>query len=110
MRVLLDQCTPVPLRHALRDHAVSTAYELGWATLKNGELLSAAELMGFQVFVTADANLRYQQNLALRKISIVVLSTTRWSRIEKSLNQIRAAINASGPGSYTVIDIDALLR
>lgn len=64
MRVLFDQGTPVPLRQALTGHSVFTAYELGWATLKNGELLRSAEEQGFEIFVTTDANLRYQQNLA----------------------------------------------
>jgi hypothetical protein len=66
MRVLFDQGTPVPLRQALLDHQVATAYELGWATLKNGELLRVAEAQGFEVLVTTDSNLRYQQNLAVR--------------------------------------------
>lgn len=60
MRVLFDQGTPVPLRHFLSGHEVSTAYELGWATLKNGELLGLAEERGFEVLVTTDGNLRYQ--------------------------------------------------
>lgn len=63
MRVLFDQGTPVPLREALLDHEVSTAYERGWSTLKNGELLDAAEQNSFEVFVTTDSRLRYQQNL-----------------------------------------------
>jgi hypothetical protein len=64
---------------------VSTAYELGWSTLKNGELLAAAECNGFDVFVTTDTNLAYQQNLSNRKIAIVVLSTTSWPRIQRSV-------------------------
>ena len=76
MKVLFDQGTPVPLRTHFTSHHVSTAYELGWSTLKNGELLAAAESNGFEVFVTTDASLAYQQNLSNRKIAIVVLSTT----------------------------------
>ena len=67
---------------------VSTAYELGWSTLKNCELLAAAESNGFEVFVTTDTNLAYQQNLSNRKIAIVVLSTTSWPRIQKSVAAI----------------------
>ena len=74
MRILFDQGTPVPLRQSLSAHSVSTAYELGWATLKNGELLSSAEERGFEVLITTDTNLRYQQNLAVRRIAVVVLS------------------------------------
>lgn len=52
MRVLFDQGTPAPLRHALAEHLVETAFELGWAKLKNGELISLAEEAGFTIFVT----------------------------------------------------------
>jgi hypothetical protein len=58
----------VPLRDVLAGHDVSTAYERGWAKLKNGELLDAAEREGFEVFVTTDTVLRYQQNLSGRRI------------------------------------------
>jgi hypothetical protein len=75
MRVLFDQGTPAPLRHALAPHEVSTAFELGWSNLENGDLLRAAEGR-FEVFVTTDQNLRYQQNLADRQLAILVLPTT----------------------------------
>jgi len=68
VRILLDQGTPVPLRRALPDHSVVTAHEKGWATLTNGELLAAAE-GSFDVFVTTDQNLRYQQNLTERRLA-----------------------------------------
>jgi len=60
LNVLFDQGTPVPLRSELTTHSVSTAHELGWSTLENGELLAAAEAEGFEVFVTTDRNLKYQ--------------------------------------------------
>jgi len=63
MLVLLDQSTPVPLRSFLKGHQVETAYERGWDTLTNGELVRMAEDVGFQVFITSDKNIRYQQNL-----------------------------------------------
>ncbi len=76
MRVLFDQGTPVPLRRYLALHAVATVFEKGWSTLQNGELLSTAEYEGFEVLVTTDQNLRYQQNLENRQIAVVVLMTT----------------------------------
>ncbi len=100
MRVLFDQGTPVPLRQALLGHNVSTAYELGWATLKNGELLRSAEEAGFEVLVTTDANLKYQQNLAARQIAVVVLSTTSWPRIRVVAKSVSAAVNSVSTGSY----------
>ena len=105
MRVLFDQGTPVPLRQALARHSVSTAYELGLATLKNGELLSYAEEKGFDVLVTTDTNLRYQQNLAARRIAVVVLSTTSWPRIRIVVEQVASAVDSASIGSYVVVSI-----
>jgi len=84
---------------------VSTAYELGWATLKNGELLAAAESHGFDVLVTTDTNLEYQQNLTQRKIAIVVLSTTSWPRIQKNIKAIVTAIDLATSNSYQKVAI-----
>ena len=106
MKILFDQGTPVPLRNHFSSHHVSTAYELGWSTLKNGELLAAAEGNGFEVFVTTDTNLAYQHNLSNRKIAIVVLSTTSWPRIQKSVAAIVNAIDAATPNSYQTVSID----
>jgi hypothetical protein len=105
VRVLFDQGTPVPLRQALTDHSVSTAHELGWATLKNGELLRSAEEQGFEVLVTTDTNLRYQQNLAVRRIAVVVLSTTSWPRIRRAVERVVSAIHSASAGSYVEVSI-----
>lgn len=105
MRVLFDQGTPVPLRQFLSGHSVSTAYELGWTTLKNGELLRSAEERGFEVLVTTDSNLRYQQNLAARRIVVVVLATTSWPRIRVAVAQVVSAINSTSVGSYIEVPI-----
>ena len=105
MRVLFDQGTPAPLRQLLPGHEVSTAYELGWSTLKNGELLAAAEASGFEVLVTTDTNLKYQQNLASRTVAIVVLSTTSWPRIKADAEPVVAAVAAAKPGSYAQVSI-----
>jgi hypothetical protein len=75
MRILLDHSTPVPLRHWLTGHHVETAYERGWAALSNGDLLRMAEGAGFEVLITTDKGIRYQQNLSGCKIAIAVLST-----------------------------------
>ena len=105
MRVLFDQGTPVPLRQALTGHSVSTTYELGWATLKNGELLRSGEEQGFKVLVTTDTNLRYQQNLAARQIAVVVLTTTVWPRIRVAVEPIASAVNSASAGRYVEISI-----
>lgn len=80
MRILFDQGTPVPLRDALAGHTVSTAYEMGWSTLDNGALLTEAETAQFDIFITTDQNLRYQQNVQGRRVAILVLPTTRWHK------------------------------
>ncbi len=74
-RVLLDHCVPRPLRNQLVGCDVSTANELGWSQLRNGELLDAAEAGGFDVVVTSDKNLRYQKNLLSRRLAIIELPT-----------------------------------
>jgi predicted nuclease of predicted toxin-antitoxin system len=74
--ILFDNNVPRGLARALTGHTVTEARERGWATLKNGELLRVAEKAGFDVLVTADKNIRYQQNLEGRKIGIVVLTPT----------------------------------
>jgi hypothetical protein len=105
MLVLFDQGTPVGIRDFLPSHTVKTAREQGWSTLLNGELLSVAEQAGFDVLLTTDKNLVYQQNLSERKIAIVVLSRNRWSLIRPVLAQIARAINEARPGSYVVIEV-----
>jgi len=105
VRVLFDQGTPVPLREALTQHEVATAYERGWSKLKNGELLDAAERSGFEVFVTTDSRLRYQQNLTARRIAIVCLLSTSWPRIHRAISDVVGAIDASTSGSYTEVKL-----
>ena len=105
MRVLFDQGTPAPLRKHLGSHKISTAYELGWGSLENGALLQQAESYGFEVLVTTDQNLKYQQNLVNRKIAVVVLSTTSWPRIQKSLPAIVEAIGSVQENGYVEVNI-----
>jgi hypothetical protein len=99
MRILFDQGTPVPVRSFLVGHSVSTAYELGWSELKNGELLAAAERR-FDLFVTTDQNLRYQQNLAGRNLAILVLPTTSWPKLRTVGGLISTAVGNMKPGAY----------
>jgi predicted nuclease of predicted toxin-antitoxin system len=99
MKILFDHGTPAPLRHQLPGHEIATAYEMGWARLSNGDLLAAAE-KAFAVFITTDKNLRYQQNLAGRRLAILVLPTTSWPEIQKHTNQIVAGVAALQPGDF----------
>jgi hypothetical protein len=105
MRVLLDTGVPRAIASALHGHTVRESRELGWDELKNGDLLDAAEAAGFEVFVTTDKNIRYQQNLSKRKISIVVLGKGRWRLIRPILSKVVAAVNAATPSSFTEVVI-----
>jgi hypothetical protein len=104
MRVLFDQATPVPIRSYLKGHDVRTAAQQGWDTLKNGELLTAAEAEGFDVLLTTDKNMPYQQNLAGRKIAVVVLGTQQWPSLRPDVERVVAAVQAAIPGSYTQVE------
>ena len=98
MRILFDQGTPVPLRRSLNGHVVATAYELGWSTVTNGDLIRLAEQEGYELLITTDTNLRYQQNLRSRSIAILVLTTTSWPRILQVTRDIQAAVAAITAG------------
>ena len=86
-------------------HTVETAYERGWSELQNGELIAAAEAAGFEVFVTTDRNLKYQQNLTARTLSIVVLLTTSWPRIQLSLPAVLTALECARAEAYQEVHI-----
>jgi hypothetical protein len=92
MRILFDQGTPVPLRQHLTRHVVDTAFERGWSSLHNGELLDVAEHEGYDLLITTDQNLRYQQHLADRQLAIIVLLSTSWPRIQLRIDTIQAAV------------------
>ena len=99
MRILFDQGTPVPLRQHFPDHQVQTAFELGWSRLTNGDLLAAAEKQ-FDVLVTTDQNLRYQQSLVDRKLAVLVLPTTSWPRLQNRIDEIVKALTSLKTGEY----------
>lgn len=105
MLILFDQATPFPLHKFLPGHVIKTAYQQGWSNLLNGDLLRVAEEAGFDLLLTADKNLAYQQNLTKRKIAVVALGKNRWSLIEPHLGRIAEVVNAALPGSYSLIDI-----
>jgi len=84
---------------------VSTAHELGWSTLKNGELLEQAEASNFEVLITTDQSLKYQQNPSSRKIGIVVLCSPSWPRIQHVISDVKDALNAIEIGGYTEVEV-----
>ena len=106
MRLLFDHGTPHGLARALIGHNVTRTQDMGWDRLSNGELLSAAEQAGFELLLTTDNNIRYQQNLTGRTLALVVLTgTSRWTRVRLHFDRIAAAVDAATPGSYTEVPI-----
>jgi len=105
MRILFDQATPVPIRPYLEGHTVRTAAQQGWDKLSNGDLLAATEEAGFDILVTTDRNMRYQQNLAGRKIAAVVLGRQQWPRLRRHIQRVVEAVNAATPGSFAEVEI-----
>jgi hypothetical protein len=106
MRLLFDQGTPAPLRHALASHTVTTAFEKGWSELKNGDLIREAEAEGFDALITTDQNLKHQQNLRVRKLAILVLPTTSWPKIQRHVEKISAGVNTLAPGEYRELEFE----
>lgn len=106
MRILFDKNVPVGVRRFLSAHEVYTVVELNWPLqLENGELLKAAEDAAFDVPLTSDQNIRYQQNLTGRKLSLVVLGSNIWPIVRTYEAAIASAVVAALPGSYQFIEM-----
>lgn len=84
---------------------MTTAYEQGWSNLLNGHLLEAPQQASYDLLITTDQNLRYQQNLAGRRLAIIVLRSTSWPRIQKRIAAVQQAIERTGIGTYEEIAI-----
>jgi hypothetical protein len=106
MRILFDHGTPAGLARALPGHIVTTAQARGWDRLSNGDLLNEAEADGFDLLITTDRRIRYQQNLSGRRIALIVLAgSTKWSRIQLHLQNVGVAVEAVMPGGYYEVPI-----
>jgi hypothetical protein len=105
MLILFDHGTPAPLISLLRGHTVTKARAQGWDKISNGELLKAAEAAGFDLLLTTDKRICYQQNLAGRRIAIVVLGNAQWPLLRLYVDRVISAVNAAKAGSYAVVDV-----
>ena len=105
MKILFDNGTPNPIARSLAGHEVAFARQIGWHELRNGELLQQAEEAGYELLLTSDKNMRYQQNLSERTIAIVVLGNQQWPDVRLHVDRIAAAVDAATPGSYTEVEI-----
>ncbi len=99
MKILLDECVPWPIHKSLSDHDCATVQWRGWGGIKNGELLSLAE-GEFDLFVTSDQNIRYQQSLAGRRIAILQLSTNKLRPLLAAATQLQSAVAEIRPGEF----------
>ena len=102
-RILFDTNMPRGLRALLLDYDVRTARQMGWDRLTNGDLLTAAEGAGFDAMITADRNIRYQQNLVGRKIALIELTTSHWETIRDNFPDVLAAVVDAKEGSYAIV-------
>jgi hypothetical protein len=106
LRIVFDKNVPVGVRRFLSKHEVRTVVEMQWhPQLENGELLTAAEAAGFDVMVTSDQNIRYQQNLTGRKLALVVLGSNIWPIVRDHGKAIEAKVDSATPGSYDFIEM-----
>lgn len=105
MKILFGQVTPAPLLRYLDGHVVDTAAERDWSDLDNGDLIDNAEQAGYDVLITTDHNLRYQQNLAGRRLAVVVLLSTAWPKVRLRVADIRAALDQIGLGELREVPI-----
>lgn len=99
MRILLDECLPKRLKRDLVGHEARTVPEMGWASKKNGELLALAEA-DFQVFVTVDRNLSFQQDVSRFKVAVVVLlaNGNRYSDLQPLVANLLQVLADVAPG------------
>ena len=105
MRILFDHGTPRSIARFLDGHTVVEAIAIGWDRLANGALLKAAEDAGFELLLSTDKNIRYQQNLKGRRIAIIILGNSTRPVVHRYIDRVIAAVNAATPGSYAEVDI-----
>ena len=105
MRILFDHGTPRPLRDHFPEHRIDTAAEKGWSQLGNGELLDHAERDEYDLMITTDQNMRYQQNVAARRLAIVVLRSNRWPRIQGRIEAIRKVVEEIRSGELREVGV-----
>jgi hypothetical protein len=105
MRILFDNGTPKPIARSLAGHEISYARRIGWHEMANGELIRRAEEAGYEVLLSTDKNILYQQNLSGRTIALVVLGNQQWPLVKRHLDKIAAAVNAATPGSFAEVEI-----
>jgi hypothetical protein len=108
VKILFDANTPAPLARFLQGHEVVRSDELGWQGLENGTLLDAAENSGFDLLLTCDQNMRYQQNFAGRRLALVVLSSNHWPTPRRVAARIATTVDFAQTGQMVKVDVATL--
>jgi hypothetical protein len=108
VKILFDANTPAPLARFLRGHEMVRSDELGWQGLENGALLDAADNAGFDLLLTCDQNVRYQQNFSSRKLALVVLSSNHWPTLRRVAARIASAVDFVQAGQIVHVDVAGL--
>ena len=103
MKILLDHSVPQPLRHSLPDHEVQTALYLGWETLRNGDLIRNAVQEGYDLLITCDQSIRFQQNLLRQSITVLTITTNDWETIRTNIPLVRRAIETAQQGEDNLL-------
>ena len=104
MKILLDECVPWPMHRLLGGHACTSVQAQGWSGIRNSDLLQRAEAE-FDLLITADQNIRYQQNLAGRRIAILELSTNDLRHIQTASELIDDTVGKIQPGEFRHLTI-----
>ena len=104
MKILLDECVPWPMHRLLSNHSCTSVQAQGWSGIRNGDLLQRAEAE-FDLFITSDQNIRYQQNLVGRRIAILELSSNDLRRIEAASALIEEAVGKMQPSEFTHLTV-----
>ena len=107
MRILLDNNVPRLLRINLPNHQVETAFQHNWRTLTNGELLDRAESHAYQMLITADQRIPYQQNLSRRSIAVLIITSNEREAVTNALTAINDAVNSMTAGETRTLHIPA---
>ena len=107
MKILLDECTPHVLKRLLTGFEITTVQDQGWSGITNGALLQLAE-QEFDILITSDQNLKYQQNLANRPLAIIQLPTNKVPLVIELAYKVQSAVNRIGAGDFIEIQFDEM--
>lgn len=99
MKILIDESLPRQIKQMLMGHEADTVQEVGWGGIQNGDLIAKAESI-YSVFLTADKNLRYQQNMVGRTLALIIFPTNKLSVVKRLKDELDAALESIAAGKY----------